>query len=73
MTYGCGLFVGNQLFPVVAAYLTRDAAEGAPFPWPSFWSFFAYFATAVAILFLLAFHDKTKLGDRKASAAGGTP
>ncbi len=69
LTYGCGLFVGNKLFPVVGARLTADAAAGAPFPWQSFWSFFAYFATAVAILFLVAFHDKTKLGDNPESPA----
>lgn len=67
LTYGLGLFAGNQLFPVVANRLTADLAPDAPFPWQGFWSFFAYFAVAVAILFLITFHDKTKVGDPSAS------
>lgn len=63
ITYGLGLFVGNQLFPVVANRLTAGAAPDAAFPWQAFWSFFAFFAVAVAVLFFLTFHDRTKIGD----------
>jgi nucleoside transporter len=67
LTYGVGLFAGNMLFPKVAARLTAGAAPDAAFPWQGFWSFFAYFAVAVAILFFLAFHDKTKVGEKAAA------
>lgn len=66
LTYGIGLFVGNQLFPIVSAHLTKDAAPGSPFPWQGFWSFFAWFAVAVSILFFVTFRDQTKVGDKPA-------
>jgi nucleoside transporter len=67
LTYGVGLFVGNQLFPVVATRLTSEAAPDAAFPWQSFWSFFAWFAVAVLVLFFIAFRDKTKVGEPSAT------
>lgn len=72
LTYGVGLFLGNQLFPVVAARLTEGAAEGAAFPWQSFWNFFALFAVAVSVLFFVAFRDNAKVGDDQAAEAEAT-
>ncbi|MFC1498370.1 MFS transporter [Verrucomicrobiota bacterium] len=68
LTYGAGMFIGNKFFPVVSAHLMKDAAEGTEFAWQPFWSFFAFFALAVTVLFFISFRDKTKLGETEAKA-----
>jgi nucleoside transporter len=66
LTYGAGMYVGNLVFPMVAAQLTT-----APdiYPWKPFWITFAIAAAVVMVGFAVAFRDPVRLG--KEEVAGG--
>lgn len=61
LTYGVGLFVGNMVWPKVAAAVTP---AGGTLPWTPFWQVFAWMAAGIAVLFFLTFWDRAKLGDK---------
>jgi nucleoside transporter len=62
LTYGVGMFVGNKVWPMVAAAVTP---EGGEMPWPPFWQAFAWMALGIAVLFFFTFWDRAKLGDKQ--------
>jgi nucleoside transporter len=61
LTYGLGMFTGNQVFPLVAKAV---APAGGAFPWSPFWQVFAWMALAIGGLFFVSFWDRAKLGER---------
>ena len=54
----------TRMFSVETLNVDNSLIAAAMPEWKAFWTFPALMAIAIAVLFVLAFHDKTRVGDR---------
>lgn len=65
LTYGAGMWIGNMVGAMLEDKFKLASPSGPiTLNWQQFWLYPALMATAIAVLFLVAFRDKVKLGKK---------
>lgn len=65
LTYGAGMWIGNVVGGMLETKFKLASPSGTlTLNWQQFWLYPALMATGIAVLFLVAFRDKVKLGKK---------